>query len=244
MQTTTEAKKNGHAKKNGRKHGSEQAAVLAEMPPETPSAGKITITPISARTVEFDVVGAEDLVMNKWSEKARQQMLEQQMGRKAKAREAKDPEACFHGARYVDAHGRDCVPAAAFKKAAVAAARYCKGVKMTELRGAFFVRGHLLPITAAEPVMREDMVRNASGVADIRFRPAYPAGWRVRLTIQYMSEQIDCQSVINLFQVAGQAVGIGEMRPEKTGLQFGTFAIDPETVVEVVSSALPLCRSV
>jgi hypothetical protein len=199
------------------------------------AVGKIEITPVSIKVVQLTVVGLEPLVMHQFGEKARKIMLDAQMGKKAKKREAKSPVDCYQDSRYLDDQGRDCIPAAAFKRAGVSAARYCRGAKMTELKGAFFVKGNLIPIeySGDEPIMREDVVRLQSGVCDIRHRPEYPAGWSAQLRIEYIADQISLESLVNLLAVAGRCVGIGEMRPEKAGLQFGTFEVDGTTITEL-----------
>jgi hypothetical protein len=51
-------------------------------------------------TVHFKLVGDSPLIVHAWSEKAKRQMLDKQMKKATKAKEAKDPqadyEACFY----------------------------------------------------------------------------------------------------------------------------------------------------
>lgn len=61
----------------------------------------IAIRPMDIQKVTVRVVGDTPLIMHKWSEKARRQMLESQQGiKKGKAKEVRDPLADFIAATY------------------------------------------------------------------------------------------------------------------------------------------------
>lgn len=183
----------------------------------------VQIAPIKIVKTTVKVVGTSSLIVHAWSVKAKEQMRMKQQKLAKTAREAKDPEADFQGAKYIDAHGRDCVPALAFKNAIVSAARFSEDMKMTVLRGAIFVAGDLLPIKYENCVMREDTVRVGMGSADLRYRPEY-TGWNIDLPIEFNSSVISASQVMNLIKLAGFAVGICEWRPERNG-QNGRFDI-------------------
>ena len=72
--------------------------------------------------------------------------------------------------------------------------------------------------------MREDIVRLPNGSADLRFRgEMFP--WSADLSIRYNAGIITPEQVINLVNLAGFHVGVGEWRPgspKKTG-SFGMF---------------------
>ncbi len=61
-------------------------------------------------------------------------------------------------------------------------------------------------------------------VADLRSRPEF-LDWEVDLQIQYNAHLFRPEQVINLLRWAGDAVGVGENRPEKTGNDWGTFDV-------------------
>jgi hypothetical protein len=113
----------------------------------------------------------------------------------------------------------------AFKAAAVGACRFTDGLKMTEARGAFHVDGELAKIEG-EPTMREDMVRVGMGTADIRYRGEFQS-WRTTLEISYNADAISIGMIVNLFNLAGFGVGVGEWRPEKDG-SYGRFHVAGE----------------
>jgi len=86
---------------------------------------------------------------------------------------------------------------------------------MTEARGAFFIMGDIIPIVG-EHKMREDIVRLNGRTADLRYRAEYPE-WQITFIVNYNPDIIGVDSIINLLEVAGFHVGIGDWRPEKNG---------------------------
>lgn len=203
--------------------------------------GEIRIQRIGRAMARIRVEGTAPLIVNRFSSKARQQMLDAQQG-KARTREAKNPEQCFDDARYRIDDDRDGVPATAFKGAIVDGARYFKGNKnltMVALKQMIFVKGEgpelLVPIDGIAK-MREDPVRNASGVADLRFRPEYWP-WQATLEIIYVRGTFNIESLLALVDAGGMG-GIGEWRPSskqsKTGM-FGTFhLVDEQDAKEII----------
>lgn len=186
----------------------------------------IMIPPIRPILTEVTIRGISPLIVHAWSEKAKKQMRDKQQGHAKEGKEFKDPEADFNSSRYLDAQGRDCIPAVALKGCAVEAGVIC-GVFKTTLRKSFFVGGEsdLIPLTLEEPpVMREDMVRIGQGVADIRYRACYHR-WSIKIPVEFQPRLISAEQLFNLFDNAGYSVGLGEWRPERDG-QFGRFRVE------------------
>jgi hypothetical protein len=52
---------------------------------------RIELPALKIETVQFTLVGDSPLIVHAWSEKAKRQMLDKQMKKAAKAKEAKDP---------------------------------------------------------------------------------------------------------------------------------------------------------
>jgi hypothetical protein len=92
-------------------------------------------------------------------------------------------------------------------------------------RQAFHVDGEILKVENAEPFMRSDHVRIGIKQTDIRYRPAYPAGWTIDVPITFDADVISLEQLMNLLERAGFSVGLCEHRPEKDG-HYGTFTID------------------
>ena len=54
------------------------------------------------------------------------------------------------------------------------------------------------------------------GTTDIRIRGEFPE-WSTELTVRYNASTLQPEQIINLFNVAGFAIGVGEHRPQKDG---------------------------
>jgi len=183
----------------------------------------VELKSINIQKVMIELEGDSALIVHAWSAKAKKEMLDKQMKKAKTAKIAKDPERDYEESFYRLPNGNPGFPSIAFKAAAVSAGgRFSDGLKMTELRGSFFVEGELVEIHG-EPKMREDMVRIGMGIADIRYRPEFPK-WHVQLPIQYNADAISVEQIVQLFNLAGFGVGVGEWRPEKDG-QFGMFHV-------------------
>lgn len=187
-------------------------------------ANTLTIPPIRIIPLRIQLVGLSPLICHAWSHKAKEAMLDKQMGKARPKKEPKDPERDFQESFYRLPDGRYGFPSIAFKAAAVGAARQIDGLKMTFLRGAFHVAGELVPINyGEEPIRRQDIVRLQGGVADIRFRPEF-SDWGVYLPIRLNAHALTLEQLIHLFNVAGFSQGVGEWRPERDG-SFGMFRV-------------------
>lgn len=72
--------------------------------------------------------------------------------------------------------------------------------------------------------MRQDMVRVGMGTADVRFRGEFTA-WATTLSVTYNAKSLSPEQIVNLFNLAGFGVGVGEWRPEKDG-SYGRFHVE------------------
>jgi hypothetical protein len=186
----------------------------------------VEIKKINIQRAIVELVGDSSLIVHAWSAKAKKEMLDKQMKKAKTAKQAKSPENDYEEAFYRLTDGKPGFPTIAFKAAAVSAGgRFSDGMKMTELRGAFHIEGELVAIDG-DPTMREDMVRVGMGTADIRYRPEFMA-WRVKLPIRYNADAVSLEQIVNLFNLGGFGVGVGEWRPERDGLH-GMFHVATE----------------
>ena len=187
----------------------------------------IEIPKLEIKAVLIKIRGTNALIMHKWSEKAKKQMLAKQQKRASKGKNMKDPQCDYRESIYYMPDGkRYAFPAVAFKCAAVRAAKQCE-IAMADARVFFHVNGtdgerDLIEIKG-EPRLREDIVRLQGKTADLRYRPEFKE-WEAEFLVKYNSRAISEEQILNLFQIAGFSVGIGEWRPEKNG-QYGTFEI-------------------
>jgi hypothetical protein len=207
-------------------------------PVEDESAPAIEISRIGTETLLIPIVGTAPLIMHKFSEKAKRQMLDAMQGRKS-PKAPKDPEGDYEAAAYRMDDGGYGFPAIAFKAATVSAARFFdKSVTMVSLRQTLFfsgtmskVEGQMMVEITGEPIMREDVVRVGNGGTDLRYRPQFTE-WSTVLEVTYVKSMLTRESVLSLIEAGGLGVGVGEWRPEKKG-DMGTFMIDPTRSVEV-----------
>lgn len=181
---------------------------------------EISIKPLNFQTIDLDIIGVTELITHKWSDKAKQMMLDKQMGKAVEKRPKKDPQADYESSMYRLEDGTIVFPAAAFKAAIVGACRMFDGLPMTLAKQAIRVNGEFVKIDG-EPRMREDMVRLETGVADIRYRAGFPE-WRTRISITFNANIITPEMLINLVEAAGFG-GIGEWRPSSPKSATGSF---------------------
>jgi len=188
---------------------------------------EVELVPMDLRELMITVQGDSPLICNKWSEKAKKQILDKHMKKAKQPREAKDPEKDYHNSLYHLPGGKYGFPSLGFKGAAVTAVTQIDWMTKVKARGAFHVVGEMVEIKGT-PRMREDMVRlqGMGSPPDIRYRGEFPE-WECEFTVRYNASVISAEQLVNLFNLAGFAVGLGEWRPEKDG-NYGMFHIKRE----------------
>lgn len=207
------------------------------------SEAAIEITRVGTETLLVPIVGTSPLIVHRFSEKAKRQMLDNMQGRKT-PKQAKDPEAEYEAAFYRLKDGSYGFPALAFKAATVGGARFYSGVTMTALKQFLFIHGEegddgrALTRIDGEPVMREDVVTVGRNGSDLRYRPQF-SEWRTMLEIRYVTSALTQGSVLSLIDAGGMGVGVGEWRPEKDG-DFGTYRVDPTREVQILKDGAEL----
>jgi hypothetical protein len=197
----------------------------------------INIRSIGTERILVPITGTAPLIVHAWSQKAKQQMLDAQQGRK-NVKVIRDPQADYESSLYRLEGERFGFPTLAFKAATVGAGRYFgKDTPMTRLRQSIFMRGEpsvdasmILTRIIGDPRMREDMVRVGMGGTDLRYRGEFIA-WTAVLDVTYVTSALSRDSVLALIDAGGMGCGVGEWRPEKSG-QNGTYTVDGD--IEVV----------
>lgn len=202
---------------------------------------KVSIKAPQFQTAEFEIIGTAPFVQLRFSEKAkatmRAKMEEGQRNKKGKAREPRDFASEFEQAMYRLPDGSPGINASSFRNALI---RACSLVnfKMTLAKLTVFVEADGFDKYDGTPLVRiqgtpehyEAMVRNETGVADIRVRAMWRE-WSAKLRVKWDAEQFTITDVSNLLMRAGEQVGIGEGRPfskNSAGMGFGTFTLKGE----------------
>ena len=201
--------------------------------------GVVAISPPKLRTIELRLVGDVPLVVNSFGNKAREQMRTAQMagsaGKNKRHKEPKDPLALFEDAKHISTEGWEGVAASAFRAAAISACRLV-GFKMTLAKLSLFIPAQGFDRVDGVPLVRihgesqmvEHAVRNATGVADLRYRPMYRK-WYIDLGVQWDADQFTMPDVVNLFARVGSQIGICEGRPDSkssAGMGWGLFHLE------------------
>lgn len=194
---------------------------------------KINLSRIERNTLHIPIIGTSPLIVHRWSQKARAELLAPQVTKTRAKKELRDMQAEYEGSLYRFDDGRYGFPSVAFKSAIVAAARLFDGVTMTTLRPALFVNGEgpeRLVELNGEPRLREDIVRvggkgSGTGTAMTRWRGEFTI-WSATLEIVYLPTVLDADSVIALVDASGVS-GVGEWRPGKSDTgSFGTYQLN------------------
>jgi hypothetical protein len=206
-------------------------------------APESTVAVIKAANIvqaEIKIRGTAPLVINKFSKKAKDQMMvtmaTSQAEKKAKsAREPRNYDNDFQQALYISKDGWHGINASAFRTAMIDACRTV-GLVMTKAKMSVFVVADGFDVESGFPLVRiyseapektEMPVRNDNGSADIRVRPMWRE-WECRVRVEFDADMITPESVVNLLDRAGRQVGICEGRPfskNSCGMGWGTFRV-------------------
>ena len=200
----------------------------------------LVIQPPKMVTGVFTIIGDAPLVMNAFSQKARNQIrATQEAGstrKKGQKREGKNFQECYEGSMHKTPDGWVGIPASAFRNAMISACRMA-GFKMTHAKLSIKVIADgfdvtdgtpLVRITKGEPSYVEHYVRNETGVVDLRARAKWNPGWETDVKVQFDGDQFTLDDVTNLLMRAGMQVGLLEGRPDSkksAGMGWGTFVL-------------------
>lgn len=195
----------------------------------------IEIPNLALETIDINLIGVSPLICHAWSEKALRAMADKQQKKAVAGRKAKEPFEEFAGSLYWLSEKPEVIngaaieaakfgfPAVAFKSAAVDACTSTGAITKVAARQAFHLLGEMVEIVGPPPSMREDVARVGMGTADLRYRGEFDP-WGAIIRVQINASVISTEQVVNLFNLAGFAVGIGDWRPQRDG-PFGRFRV-------------------
>ena len=203
---------------------------MTKAPPQV----NIEIPQLTTQTIQITLIGDSELISHAWSQKAKEMMLNKQMKKADKGREAKDPFMDYCESLYwltkmpkkptpaTVKKAKFGMPAVAFKNAAVNACSQVSTLTKVNARAAFHIENEFIEILG-KPEMREDMVRVGMGTADIRYRGGFKE-WKAKVTVVFNPLVLSAEQIVNLFNIAGFGIGIGDWRPQKNG-SYGRFHV-------------------
>jgi hypothetical protein len=185
----------------------------------------VQLSPIVVKEMKLELEGLSPLLMHKFSDKKQTEMVEKQQQKGARQKEARDIDAEVQEAIHYDANGKVAFPACGFKRAAIEAAPYIENLDKKLAKGSFHVMGDLVPISFSKQVVNKTTVRlsGPGRTAMVRFRPEFQ-DWSCVLHIKYNPSQISSEQIVNLFNVGGFHIGVGEWTPQHNG-SYGMFQV-------------------
>lgn len=202
---------------------------------------RVAVSAPNFKVAEFVLRGTAPYMQARFGAKAQQAMAAKMKKGSLATKEAKpkraprDFAADLQQAIHRSTEGWVGVPAPALRNACIDVCRLV-GFTMKLAKMSVFIESDgfdaidgtpLVRLLAGEPEQTEMMVRNATGVADIRVRPIWRE-WSLKVRVRFDADQFSFTDVANLLARAGQQVGIGEGRPfskQSNGLGFGLFEL-------------------
>lgn len=182
------------------------------------------------------ICGRTPLIMNRLSEKAKQQLLFPAPP-KTKADKAAnlkhDPIVEFRAAahRITDESAPTllAIPTTALKGAMRTAALEMPGTTKAQIGRLTYIDGSLICVYGIPQVLCSvTRMADAARTPDVRTRVIVPR-WAAVATITYVQPQLKGQAVSNLLSAAGVMMGVGDWRPEKGSGSYGQFDLcDPD----------------
>ncbi len=231
METT-----NGVAKKPRKPKSDAILAAVAAMPiaEVTPTVAPtaterkiaVKVPQIKVARMTVTIRGISPYLAHGWSAKSIKMMEDKQQGAAMGKKEKRDPKAEFEAAKILDDKGIDSVPALHIKCAMASASTFVDGMSRKEILGSIFVEGQYLPLNFKKCVMRTDIARVGGGmnkVASPVYRPEYH-DWSVNVPIRFIENHVSAAEVVNLLNLAGMCIGLGDWRIEKKGTH-GAFEV-------------------
>jgi len=200
------------------------------------SAGSIELPAIDYKQLRIMIRGLTPLIHNRFPESAHKAILGKKTGTadapgtgKKKMRPAANPERDCKERTHFTPNGKHGFPLCAISKCVVATGMRNGVADAVQLRAAMIFlnpnpgNGDMLELKG-KFTRREDMVRLATGVPDICWRPQFD-DWKLQFDIRYNSAKIGHEQIIQLVRMAGLETGLGAWRPENKNGWAGTFEI-------------------
>lgn len=194
----------------------------------------IEVEPIKTQTATVAIRGISPMIMNRMSEKVRQELLLPR-GRMTAADKAANlkhnPMQEFRASAHVisddDSPTLLGVPSSSIKNAMMTAALRLPGVKKTEIAQMVWVEGTLTEVYGIPEVFCSvTKMADINRTPDVKTRCIVPE-WAAIVTITFMVPMLTERSILNLLAGAGQVSGLGDWRRQKGG-SYGAFIVtDP-----------------
>jgi hypothetical protein len=197
----------------------------------------VDISAPNMRTIETTITGTSPYISNKFSNRIKEGMIEDQSkGGEAKRtkKTAKDFDKLWKEAVHYSKAGWAGIPATSFRQGMISACRLIN-FKMTLAKLSIFIEPDgfdaedgtpLVKITKGTFKKQVAAVRAKDGTLLLTARGYLDPGWQANVRITYDADQFREESVANLLLRVGKQVGIGAGRPDSktsSGIGAGMF---------------------
>lgn len=187
----------------------------------------INVALMDIQAITVTIEGETPLIVNRFSEKSKEEILGKQTKKAKTGKEARNPEKEYLSSLYSIDHKRTGFPAYGIKAAIVRAAKSL-GMVMVDVRTNVHIvapKGNAGLIEIHGPhQMREDVVRIGNGISSLAFRAEYPE-WVCTFEVKYNASMFSADQIATLIQAAGFSCGLGEWRPNAPKSNSGTFGM-------------------
>lgn len=190
---------------------------------------EVNLKPVEIAEMQVNLTGLTPLLMEKMSDKTREQLLNIVTGKGKEKQKNRDLDEEVKAKIHKDVKGNVGFPAGGFKKAMVEVAPYLDGMDKKRAKGSFFVIGNLsgdlVAIKYKKQITNKAMGRDSGINRAPReiWRPEFQ-DWSCSLNIRYNAGQITPNQIVELGKLAGFHIGVGSWTPQHSG-NYGTFTI-------------------
>ena len=193
----------------------------------------LPMKPLDLRSMHVEIVGDSALVCHPWTERYLGRGCCQGGTIAPRPKRVKPPKPVDPGIEMrkhlyiISKNGEPLVcgfPSAVVKDAAVAACAYVAGVTKLTARSCFGILPDDLIVINGTPTLREDKLQSSFAslkFEDVRYRAEFKT-WSSTFMVRFNANQLSAERIIDIFDTAGFAIGIGEWRPYMGGHN-GTF---------------------
>lgn len=180
-------------------------------------ATEVGIVAPKIKVLDVPLVGETTYIPHQAGERVKADLLKRQMD-KVKTREKRNLDAEYEDCFYRNAKGELYIPGAAFARSILSVVADFDGVTGAEVKRNVRILSDecLLKHGKIEPRIDRVILAGIGRTMDVRKRP-FIHEWKATVTVQFNASHFSESEIINLFEAAGQCVGVGDWRPEKGG---------------------------
>lgn len=180
-------------------------------------AVEVGIVAPKIKVLDVPLVGDTTFIPHQAGEKVKADLLRRQVD-KVKNREKRDLDAEYEDCFYKNAKGKLIILGAAFARALLSVVPDFEGISGAEVKRNIRILSDecLLEYGEIEPRIDRVLLAGIGRTMDVRKRP-YIHDWKTTVKVQFNANKFSEAEIINLFEAAGQCVGVGDWRPEKGG---------------------------